>query len=98
MDDETLAPFALNYKLVKPAARVIAKQSFAGKVHGTAEQAGEPVQKLRLNERWNVTVTYGVPQFWFRGDAAGQSGADRRGADRRAGAGRIPGHRRTTRG
>jgi hypothetical protein len=71
MDDETLAPFALNYKLVKPAARLIAKQSFAGKVHGTAEQAGEPEQQLKLNERWNATVTYGVPQFWFAGPPKG---------------------------
>lgn len=71
MDDETLAPFVLNYKLVKPAARVIAKQSFAGKVHGTAEQAGEPEQQLKLNERWNATVTYGVPQFWFTGPPKG---------------------------
>ena len=71
MDDETLAPFVLNYKLVKPAARVIAKQSFAGKVHGTAEQAGEPEQQLKLNDRWNATVTYGVPQFWFTGPPKG---------------------------
>jgi beta-galactosidase GanA len=71
MDAETLAPFALNYKLVKPAARLIAKQSFAGKVHGTAEQAGEPEQRLKLNDRWNAVVTYGVPQFWFVGPAKG---------------------------
>ncbi|GAB3094183.1 GH35 family beta-galactosidase [Lysobacter terrae] len=71
MDAETLAPFALNYRLVKPAARVIAKQSFAGKVHGTAERAGEPEQHLQLNERWNATVTYGVPQFWFQGPPPG---------------------------
>ncbi|MCI4566361.1 DUF5597 domain-containing protein [Lysobacter sp. CFH 32150] len=71
MDAETLAPFALNYKLVKPAARLIAKQSFAGKVRGTAEQAGEPEQHLQLNERWNAVVTYGVPQFWFSGPPQG---------------------------
>lgn len=71
MDAETLAPFALNYKLVKPAARLIARQSFAGKVHGTAEQAGEPEQQLKLNERWNAVVTYGVPQFWFQGPPKG---------------------------
>lgn len=71
MDAETLAPFALNYKLVKPAARLIARQSFAGKVHGTAEQAGQPEQQLQLNERWNATVTYGVPQFWFQGPPPG---------------------------
>jgi len=71
MDAETLAPFALNYKLVKPASRLIAKQSFAGKVRGTAEQAGEPEQHLQLNDRWNAVVTYGVPQFWFSGPPKG---------------------------
>ena len=71
MDTEALAPFALNYKLVRPAARLIAKRSFEGKVHGTAEQAGEPEQRLKLNERWNATVTYGVPQFWFQGPPPG---------------------------
>lgn len=71
VDAEALAPFALNYQLVKPAARLIARQSFAGKVHGTAERAGEPEQRLELNERWNATVTYGVPQFWFQGPPPG---------------------------
>lgn len=71
MDAETLAPFALNYQLVKPAARLIAKQSFAGKVRGTAERAGEPEQHLRLNARWNAVVTYGVPQFWYAGPPKG---------------------------
>jgi beta-galactosidase GanA len=71
MDAETLAPFALNYKLVKPAMRLVAKQSFEGKVHGTAERAGEPEQQLKLNARWNATITYGVPQFWFQGPPPG---------------------------
>jgi beta-galactosidase GanA len=71
MNPETLEPFALNYRLVRPAARVLAKLSFEGKVHGTAEQGGEPVQTLKLNERWNAVVTYGVPQFWFQGEPPG---------------------------
>lgn len=71
MNPETLEPFALNYRLVRPAARVLAKLSFEGKVHGTAEQAGQPVQTIKLNERWNAVITYGVPQFWFTGKAAG---------------------------
>ncbi|WRL51097.1 DUF5597 domain-containing protein [Luteimonas sp. R10] len=71
LDEETLAPFALNYDLVRPAARVLAKLSFEGKVHGTAEQDGEPVQQLELNDRWNAVITYGVPQFWFQGEPPG---------------------------
>lgn len=71
MNPETLEPFALNYRLVRPAARVLAKLSFEGKVHGTAEQGGQPVQTLKLNDRWNAVVTYGVPQFWFQGEPPG---------------------------
>lgn len=71
MNPETLEPFALNYRLVRPAARVLAKLSFEGKVHGTAEQGGKPVQTFKLNDRWNAVVTYGVPQFWYQGEPPG---------------------------
>jgi beta-galactosidase GanA len=71
MDPETLAPFALNYDLVRPAARLLAKLSFDGKVHGTAEQAGQATQTLRIDARWNAIVSYGVPQFWFQGEPPG---------------------------
>ncbi|MBO9718497.1 MAG: DUF5597 domain-containing protein [Pseudoxanthomonas sp.] len=71
MNPETLEPFALNYRLVSPAARLVAKASFEGKVHGTAEQPGQPVQTLPIDERWKAVVTYGVPQFWFQGQPPG---------------------------
>jgi beta-galactosidase GanA len=68
---QTLEPFALNYRLVGPAAGVVAQASFEGRVHATAEQPGEPVQTLRIDDRWNAVVTYGVPQFWFQGQPPG---------------------------
>ncbi|MBN8261031.1 MAG: DUF5597 domain-containing protein [Xanthomonadales bacterium] len=68
---ETLEPFALRYRLVAPAARVIAKASYEGRVHGTAEEPGKPVQTLKLDHGWNAVVTYGVPQFWFQGEPPG---------------------------
>ena len=71
LDEEALKSFALNYALVRPVARVIAKASFEGKVRGTAEQPGQPVQTLKIDERWNMVVTYGVPQFWFQGEPPG---------------------------
>ncbi len=71
VDAAALEPFALNYRLVAPAARVIAQASFEGRVHGTAEQPGQPVQTLRIDEHWNAVVTYGVPQFWFQGTPPG---------------------------
>ena len=71
MTAETLEPFALNYRLVAPAARLIAKASFEGRVHGTAEESGQPLQTLRIDDHWNAVVTYGVPQFWFVGEPPG---------------------------
>ncbi len=71
VDAAALEPFALNYRLVAPAAEVIAQASFEGRVHGTAEQPGVPVQSLQIDERWKAVVTYGVPQFWFQGTPPG---------------------------
>lgn len=71
VDAETLAPFALNYAIARPAARVIAQASFEGKVRGTAEQPGQAVQTVKIDDRWNMVVTYGVPQFWFQGEPPG---------------------------
>ena len=71
LDEKALESFALNYAIVRPAARVIAKASFEGKVRGTAEQPGQAVQTLKIDERWNMVVTYGVPQFWFQGEPPG---------------------------
>lgn len=71
VDAETLEPFALNYRLVAPAARLIAKASLEGKVRGTAEQPGQAVQTLPIDARWKAVVTYGVPQFWFQGEPPG---------------------------
>lgn len=71
VDPETLAPFALNYAIARPPARVIAQASFEGKVRGTAEQPGQAVQTVKIDDRWNMVVTYGVPQFWFQGEPPG---------------------------
>jgi len=71
MDEETLAPFALAFRLVNQGIREFAKASSEGKLHGTAEEPGQAVQELRLNDRWSATITYGVPQFWFQGEPPG---------------------------
>lgn len=71
VDEKALESFALNYRIVAPAAGVIAQASFEGKVRGTAEEPGQPVQTLKIDDRWNMTVTYGVPQFWFQGEPPG---------------------------
>lgn len=66
-------PFALNYRLLTPAAEVIAKASFEGKVHGTAEEPGQGTQTLKIDDKWNAVITYGVPQFWFQGTPPGNA-------------------------
>jgi len=71
VDKETLAPFALGYRLVKLGLPAFAKASSEGKLHGVAEQPGQPVQEIALNDRWSATITYGVPQFWFQGEPPG---------------------------
>ncbi|MEE7547468.1 DUF5597 domain-containing protein [Xanthomonas sp. Kuri4-1] len=71
VDAATLAPFALGYRAVGLGLRPFAKAAAEGKLHGTAEEPGQAVQELRLNERWSATVTYGVPQFWFQGEPPG---------------------------
>src|SRR5690606_27860201 len=64
-------PFALNYRLVGPAAEVIARARLEGGVHGTAARPGVPVRPRELAARWRAVVTYGVPQFWSRGEPSG---------------------------
>lgn len=71
VDAQALAPFALGYRAVGMGMRVFARAAAAGKLHGTAEAPGQAVQELPLNARWSATVTYGVPQFWFRGEPPG---------------------------
>ncbi|MEP6907372.1 MAG: DUF5597 domain-containing protein [Pseudoxanthomonas sp.] len=71
VDAETIAPFAQGFALVKQGMREFARASSEGKLHGTAEERGQATQLLKLNDRWNATITYGVPQFWFQGEPPG---------------------------
>ena len=64
MNEEALAPFALNYQLVGPMMRELAQLGFEGKVHGVAEKKGTPAQSLEIGA-WKVNVSYGLPQFGF---------------------------------
>jgi beta-galactosidase GanA len=64
MNEEALAPFAMNYQLVGPMMRQLAQLSFDGKVAAVAEKKGTPAQSLELGA-WKANVSYGVPQFGF---------------------------------
>ena len=65
LNEETLAPFAMNYALVGPMMRQLAQLSFDGKLKAVAEKKGTPAQSLELGSSWKVNVIYGVPQFGF---------------------------------
>ncbi len=60
--EESLAPFALNYKLIGPMDREIARLNFEGKLQAVAEEKGQPTQFLDFGP-WTVTVSYGLGQF-----------------------------------
>ena len=62
LNQETLAPFALNYKLVGPMDEEIARLNFAGKLQAVAERKGEPSQTLSFGT-WDAVVSYGLGQF-----------------------------------
>jgi hypothetical protein len=55
---ESLAPWALNYKLIAPMQREIARLNFEGKLQAVAEKKGEPSQTLAFGA-WNAMVNYG---------------------------------------
>ena len=62
VDAATLAPFALEYRLLRPMQSLLARLSFAGRLHGVAELDDERVQTLELG-RWRAKVTYNMPMF-----------------------------------
>lgn len=67
---EKLEPFALNYRIVGPMMREVARLNFEGRLKATAERTGEPAQTLRFG-KWQAVVTYGLPFFGFATGAKG---------------------------
>ncbi len=63
-DHQSLVPFAMNYRLVGPMMREMARLIFEGKVRAVAEKKGTPAEGLDLGP-WKINVVYGVPQFGF---------------------------------
>jgi len=64
LNEEALAPFAMNFQLVAPMMRELAQLNFDGKVKALVENKGTPVQALEIGA-WKVEARYGVPQFGF---------------------------------
>ena len=62
INEESLAPFALNYKLIGPMMREIARLNFEGRLQAVAEESGAHSQTLEFGP-WKAVVSYGVPAF-----------------------------------
>jgi len=62
MSDDALQPFALNYELIGPMQRVIAKLNFEGKLQAVSEDPAVHSQRLSFGD-WTAVVSYGLPQF-----------------------------------
>ena len=65
--EEALAPWAMNYALIGPMMRDVARLNFEGKLQALAEEQGKTTQILPFGS-WNAVVSYGAPN---RGPAAG---------------------------
>ena len=57
-----MKPFALNYQLVGPMQRVIAKLNFEGKLQAVSEDPAMHSQPISFGD-WTAIVSYGLPQF-----------------------------------
>jgi hypothetical protein len=56
--EESFAPWALNYRLVGPMMRDIARLNFEGKLKAVAEEKGKTTDSMPFGA-WNATVAYG---------------------------------------
>jgi len=62
VDEKLIDLFALNYELVEPMDREIARLNFEGEVQGVAEDPAVHTQTLEFGP-WTATVAYGLRQF-----------------------------------
>ncbi len=69
-DEDPLAPLALNYSIVGPIMRQVARLNFEGNLQAVAEDADVHTQAMSFGP-WRVEVTYGVSRF---GSAGGPKG------------------------
>jgi beta-galactosidase GanA len=57
--EESLAPVALNYRILGPIMREVARLNFEGKLQAVAEEKDELTQTLNFGN-WQAVVSYGV--------------------------------------
>jgi beta-galactosidase GanA len=59
MTDEALAPIALNYKMLEPMMREVARLNFEGKLQAIAEEPGQARQTMDFGS-WQAVITFGA--------------------------------------
>jgi hypothetical protein len=57
--EEVLTPWAMNYRLIGPMQREIARLNFEGKLQAVAEERGRITETMPFGA-WNAVVSYGV--------------------------------------
>jgi hypothetical protein len=62
INEESLAPFALDYRLIAPMDREVARLAYDGKLQAVAEEKDRPSQTLDFGA-WQATVSYGLGSF-----------------------------------
>jgi hypothetical protein len=75
MESSALKPFALQYSLLAPIARKLAKANLEGKLQGVSEAPLDHTEKLAF-DRWRAEIRYGMPSFGNGMRPKGNSPAD----------------------
>jgi beta-galactosidase GanA len=75
IDEDALAPFALNYSIFGPMDSVIARLNFEGKLQAVSEDPDVHTQTLDFG-KWKAVISYGLPQFGNGKVAPGNTPAD----------------------
>jgi hypothetical protein len=86
--EESLGPVALNYKMLEPILREVARLNFEGKLQAVAEEKGEVTQTLDF-DNWQATVDYGVSPRGYGGVPRGNAGPMGRALVAKIGANRF---------
>jgi beta-galactosidase GanA len=68
--EKSIQPFAEEYKLFAPMVREIARLNFEGKIKTAIEEKSVTSQSLDFG-KWQVDVSYGVPEFGFGNNPPG---------------------------
>ena len=75
--EDPLASIALNYRVVGPVMREVAKLNYEGKLQAVAEEKDEHVERLGFG-RWEAMVSFGMSHFGFGAEPKGNPESDGR--------------------